>query len=164
LGNIKKNGIMKLFHVGTEKALSRRGTSSVTQPFLQLQKKETLWPKVIKKLLDAKIQLTIFCKGTDTKKKFISHIFKLLRNCYHVPVEKGSARPILVCCDLELLVTHCINNHCINFGVVTFMGNMSESFIKSIWIPFICNLEEIQEEPSTLCVWNAAILVGIVVS
>jgi hypothetical protein len=32
------------------------------------------------------------------------------------------------------------------------MGNMSEMFMKSIWIPFICHLDVIQEELHNMCV------------
>jgi hypothetical protein len=45
--------------------------------------------------------------------------------------------------------------------IVYFMGNMSKKVIKSRWITGICHLEDIQEEPPTLCVWNAAVLVLI---
>jgi hypothetical protein len=41
------------------------------------------------------------------------------------------------------------------------MGNMSEKYLKSIWISLICHLEEIQEEPPTLCVCNATMLVMV---
>jgi hypothetical protein len=41
------------------------------------------------------------------------------------------------------------------------MGNMSENFIKSRWIPFIWYLEKIREEVHTLCVWNGTIVVLI---
>jgi hypothetical protein len=41
------------------------------------------------------------------------------------------------------------------------MGNMSKKFINSRWIPCICHLEDIQEEPPDLCVLNATILVVI---
>jgi hypothetical protein len=43
-------------------------------------------------------------------------------------------------------------------AIVKFMGVISEKFGKSIWIPFICHLEEIQEDPPTVCVWNATIV------
>jgi hypothetical protein len=39
------------------------------------------------------------------------------------------------------------------------VGNMSEVFIKSRWIPFICQSEEIKEEPPNMCLWNTTIVV-----
>jgi hypothetical protein len=42
------------------------------------------------------------------------------------------------------------------------MGTMSEVFIKSRWIPFICYSEDTEEEPPNLCLRNATIVVLIV--
>jgi hypothetical protein len=39
------------------------------------------------------------------------------------------------------------------------MGKMSEKFIMSRWIPFICNVDMIQEELPNMCVCNVTILV-----
>jgi hypothetical protein len=41
------------------------------------------------------------------------------------------------------------------------MGNMAANFVKSRWIPLFCHLEEIQEEPPTMCVCNTTIVVLI---
>jgi hypothetical protein len=41
------------------------------------------------------------------------------------------------------------------------MGNLAEIFILGRWIPAVCHLEEIEQEPPTMCVWNATILVLI---
>jgi hypothetical protein len=43
------------------------------------------------------------------------------------------------------------------------MGNMSKKFIKSRWIPFICQSEEIKEEPPSPCGWNVTILFSMFV-
>jgi hypothetical protein len=41
------------------------------------------------------------------------------------------------------------------------MAKMFKKFIISGWILFICHLEEIKQEPPTMCVWNDTILVLI---
>jgi hypothetical protein len=36
---------------------------------------------------------------------------------------------------------------------------MSKKFIKIRWFPFICQSEEVKEEPPNIRMWNATILV-----
>jgi hypothetical protein len=57
-----------------------------------------------------------------------------------------------------------ISPYSVNFRVVRCMGIMSEKYIESGWIPFICHLEEIQEVPHTMCLCNATMLVMIFIT
>jgi hypothetical protein len=56
-----------------------------------------------------------------------------------------------------------VSPYSFNSGVVSFMGNLAEKFMKSRWIPFIFHWDVIQEELHNVCVWNATILLMIFV-